>query len=172
MKFPIYRFVTCTGYYKKNKDLWKIDFYSKNTWDMVELRDCDGSENIIAHKGDYEGQLDIENKLNKSFTYKTSRPKYSEEYEFDSWCGETVHQNCYNYIDEPFEGFLVGVINLTTEFDFGPSFDDAVDTGLGIMPERYYIGKWNEKVVKVGKVYINKNNVFRYVPIDCIYPGG
>lgn len=131
-KIPIYRFVTCSGYYKKNKDLWHIF--------------------VDGHR------------------YYASKDNLKNEIELEVG-GDTVHNDLYTFVEEPFDGFLVGVINLTVSKDIGPDFDDAVDTGLGVIPERYYIGKWNEKIVKVGKVYIKGNNHFRYVPVDCINGG-
>lgn len=95
------------------------------------------------------------------------RPFYEVEKLLD-W-GETVHQECYLYKEELFEGFLVEVRNLCIEKDFGPDWNDAVDVGVGTLSERIYIGKWFEKKVKVGKVYIKKNGCYRLVPINNIH---
>lgn len=165
MKFPIYRFVKCDVYLEKNKDKWVIDCLDKH-YDLVNGR-LSGNEKLIAHKGKYIGQTDLEGKISKFFTKRYSRSTYETEKELE-W-GETVHQVCYNFKEEPFEGFLVEVRQLCVEKDIGAEFDDSVDTGVGVIPERYYIGKWNEKFIKVGKVYINKNGQYKLVPIENIH---
>lgn len=163
-KFPVYRFVKCDGFLYKNPDKWQIDCFDKN-WNRVE--NIHDAERFIAHKGMYKGEVDVESKAFKSFFMSTSRPSYEVEKLLD-W-GEAVHQECYLYKDKPFEGFLVEVRNLCVEKDFSPEWDDSVDVGVGTIPERTYIAKWNEKIIKVGKVYIKGNGHYRLVPIENIH---
>ena len=163
-KFPVYRFVKCDGYLYKNPDKWRIGIFDKS-WKPVEK--WNDAENFLAHKGKYKGEVDVESKAFKSFFVSSTRPSYEVEKLLD-W-GEVVHQECYLYKEEPFEGFLVEVRNLCVEKDFGPEWEDAVDVGVGTIPERTYIGKWFEKNRKVGKVYIKKNGVYRLVPIENIH---
>lgn len=156
-KFPVYRFVKCDGFFYKNPDKWKISIFDKN-WKLVEK--WNDAENFLAHKGVCKGWV-------KPFFASDARPYYEVE-KFLDW-GESVHQECYLYKEEPFEGFLVEVRNLCVEKDFGPEWEDAVDVGVGTIPERTYIGKWFEKNIKVGKVYIKGNGHYRLVPIENIH---
>lgn len=165
MKFPIYRFVKCDGYLEKNKDKWVIDCLDKK-YDLVN-GNLTGNEKLIAHKGNYIGSVDADGKTSKFFITRYCRSAYEIEKELE-W-GETVHQENYIYKDDPFDGFLVEVRKLCLSKDIGGEFDDAVDVGVGTIPERYYIGKWNEKFIKVGKVYINKNGQYKLVPIENIH---
>lgn len=158
-KFPIYRFVKCDGYLKKNQDKWHLFFYDKFGSVCDKLQDAD---KVIANKDYfYEiGEPDEYGFRNYVCGYKTS-----QELEF----GEYVHQDIYNYKEEPFEGFLVEVRNLMISKDIGPDWNDGFDTGIGYMPERYYIARYNEKIVKVGKVYIKRNGQYKLVPVENIH---
>ena len=137
-KFPVYRFVKCDGFLYKNTDKWKIDTFDKDWKPVEKLNDA---EKFLAHKGIYKGEVTVESKAFKSFFVSLTRPSYEVEKLLD-W-GEAVHQECYLYKEEPFEGFLVEVRNLCVEKD--------------------------EKNIKVGKVYIKKNGVYRLVPIENIH---
>ena len=164
-KFPIYRFVRCDGYLKPNNDKWKIDCFDSK-FNVVDESNLTGLETLVAHKGKVIGTTDLQ-RFTRFFSSSYSRPEFEEEIYLD-W-GETIHQEMYHYVDSPFEGFLVEVRQLCVEKDIGAEFADSVDTGVGTIPERYYIGKWNEKYVKVGKVYINRNGQYKLVPIENIH---
>ena len=163
-KFPVYRFVKCDGYLDKNKDKWRLDLLdpSFNLVDKVS-----DASLIIAHKNDYIGFVSPSGDVTTFPSLSSLRAVYESEQELDF--GDTVHQENYIYKEQPFEGFLVEIRSICLSKDIGPDWEDSVDVGIGVIPEKYYIGKWNEEFIKCGKVYTKGNGHYKWVPVENIH---
>ena len=66
-----------------------------------------------------------------------------------------------------FTGVVVGFTDLVVSGWLGVEYQDAVDVGIGVIPEKYYVKKTPKETVKCAIVYY-ANNKKHYVPLEDI----
>lgn len=84
--------------------------------------------------------------------------------EKDTECAEKIY---YEHKEGNFSGVIVGFKNLTVMGYLDVNYEDAVDVGVGVIPEKYYVSKRPKVVVKCAIVYY-ADNMKHYVPINDI----
>ena len=80
---------------------------------------------------------------------------------------EYVEKRYYEHKDGNFSGVIVGFTNLVVVGYLNVNYEDAVDVGVGVIPEKFYIAKGPKEVVKCAIVYY-ANNLKHYTPIEDI----
>lgn len=80
---------------------------------------------------------------------------------------EQVEKTYYQHKDMNFAGVIVGFIDLKVVGYLEVMYEDAVDVGVGIIPEKYYVAKLPKEVVRCAIVYY-ANNRKHYVPLEDI----
>lgn len=84
--------------------------------------------------------------------------------EADIDCAEKTY---YKHVPQNFSGVVVGYKDLVIVGYLDVLYDDAIDTGIGTIPEKYYIAKRPKYVVKCAIVYYADNKK-HYVPLEDI----
>lgn len=81
---------------------------------------------------------------------------------------ETAEKTYYQYVKANInKGVIVGFIDLVVKGWLDVNYEDALDVGLGVMPEKFYVSKRPKEVVKCAIVYY-ANNKKHYVPLHDI----
>lgn len=80
---------------------------------------------------------------------------------------EVAEKKYYEYVSQNFTGVVVGFIDLVVEGYLDVNYEDAFDTGVGMMPEKFFVSKRPKKITPCAIVYY-ANNKKHYVPIDNI----
>ena len=80
---------------------------------------------------------------------------------------DRAEKTYYQHRKENFSGVIVGFTDITVQGYLDVIYDDAVDVGIGIIPEKYWIQKNAKQVEKCAIVYY-ANNKKHYVPLDDI----
>ena len=78
---------------------------------------------------------------------------------------ETAEKTYFEYVSQNFTGVVVGFVDLIVEGYLDVNYEDAIDTGLGTIPERFYVSKRAKTVIPCAIVYYS-NNKKHYVPVD------
>lgn len=71
----------------------------------------------------------------------------------------------YSHVSQRFSGVVVGFTELVTEGYLDVVYEDAVDVGVGTIPEKFYVAKTPKTTIKCAIVYY-ANNKKHYVPIE------
>lgn len=82
----------------------------------------------------------------------------------DIECAEKTyfeHRNCN------FGGVIVGFVDLVVKGYLDVNYEDSIDVGIGVIPEKFYVTKRPKEVVKCAIVYY-ANNKKHFVPIEDI----
>ena len=93
----------------------------------------------------------------------TKKKKDEDEIEF----GEYVDKTYYKLKEKTGKGVVVGFVNVVTKGRLCPVWEDAVDVGVGIIPEKYYVSKETAETKRCAVVYY-ANNKKHLVPIENI----
>lgn len=81
-------------------------------------------------------------------------------------CGEEIEKTYYEYVKKPISKcVVVGFIDLIVSGWIGCDWQDSVDTGVGVIPEKFYATKRPKETVKCAIVYY-ANNKKHYVPVE------
>lgn len=80
---------------------------------------------------------------------------------------ERIEKTYFRHKKMNFSGIVVGFIDLTISAWLDAVWQDAVDVGIGVIPEKYYVDKTPKERVKCAIVYY-ANNKKHYVPLDDI----
>lgn len=80
---------------------------------------------------------------------------------------DRVEKRYYEHKDGNFSGVIVGFVDLVVTGWLDVIYEDAVDVGVGVIPEKYYIDKTPKDIVKCAIVYY-ANNLKHYAPIEDI----
>lgn len=81
-------------------------------------------------------------------------------------CGEEIEKTYYEYVKKPIsKGVVVGFIDLIVSGWIGCDWQDSVDVGVGVIPEKFYATKRPKETVKCAIVYY-ANNKKHYVPVE------
>ena len=80
---------------------------------------------------------------------------------------ECVEKTYYKYVDLKFKGIVVGYVDVVTKGYLDVVYEDEVDVGVGIIPEKYYVTKTSKEVVRCAIVYY-ANNKKHLVPLTNI----
>ena len=80
---------------------------------------------------------------------------------------DCVEKTYYEHKTQNFSGVIVGFKDLIVKGYLVVEYQDAVDVGVGVIPEKYYVCKEPKEVVKCAVVYY-ANNMKHYVPLDDI----
>lgn len=80
---------------------------------------------------------------------------------------DRAEKQYYEHKDGNFSGVIVGFVDLIVTGWLDVFYEDSVDVGVGIIPEKYYISKRPKDVVKCAIVYY-ANNLKHYTPIEDI----
>lgn len=80
---------------------------------------------------------------------------------------DRVEKTYYRHVSQKFCGIIVGFIDLVATGYLDVIYNDAVDVGVGILPEQFFIQKNPKDIVKCAVVYY-ANNKKHYVPINDI----
>lgn len=119
----------------------------------------------VKCKGFYKPHRDglyIElDKENLTATLKTSAFNVVEE------DVEEAEKTYFKHVPQNFSGVVVGYKDLVIVGYLDVLYDDAIDTGIGTIPEKYYIAKRPKDVVKCAIVYYADNKK-HYVPLEDI----
>lgn len=78
-----------------------------------------------------------------------------------------VEKNYYEHVKGNFSGVIVGFKDLVIKGYLDVIYQDEVDVGLGVIPEKFYVAKRAKEVVKCAIVYY-ANNMKHFVPLDDI----
>lgn len=83
-------------------------------------------------------------------------------------CGEEIEKTYYEYVKKPIsKGVIVGFVDLVVSGWIGCEWQDSVDVGVGIIPEKFYATKRTKETVKCAVVYY-ANNMKHYVPLEDV----
>ena len=66
---------------------------------------------------------------------------------------DCVEKTYYEHIKSNFSGVIVGFKDLIIKGYLDVIYEDAIDVGLGIIPEKFYVAKRPKEIVKCGIVY-------------------
>lgn len=80
---------------------------------------------------------------------------------------DRVEKTYYKHVSRNFSGVIVGFTDLVVTGYLDVIYNDAFETGLGTMPEQFYVEKTAKETVKCAIVYC-ANNKKHYVPIEDI----
>lgn len=80
---------------------------------------------------------------------------------------ECVEKIYYEHRNRNFSGVIVGFIDLVVKGYLDVNYCDAVDVGVGIIPERISVSKRPKEIVKCAIVYYADNRK-HYVPLEDI----
>lgn len=100
----------------------------------------------------------------KNLTADLMNSHSDEIVEKDVECAEKVY---YEHKISNFSGVIVGFKNIVTVGYLDVNYDDAVDVGVGVIPEKYYVSKRPKEVVRCAIVYY-ADNMKHYTPIEDI----
>lgn len=84
---------------------------------------------------------------------------------------DCVEKTYYEHKEANFNGVIVGFKDLVVKGYLDVNYQDPVDVGVGVMPEKFYVEKRPKEVVKCAIVYY-ANNMKHYVPLDDINDTG
>lgn len=113
----------------------------------------------------YDGTYVFLDKENLKATHMNSNATESDcvvEEEVDR-----VEKTYYKHVSQNFSGVIVGFKDLTVKGYLDVIYNDAFDTGIGIMPEQFFVRKTAKDIVKCAVVYY-ANNKKHYVPVEDI----
>ena len=71
----------------------------------------------------------------------------------------------FEYVQQNFKGVIVGFVDLIVKGYLDVIYEDAVDVGIGVIPEKFYVAKRPKEIVKCAIVYY-ANNKKHYVPLS------
>ena len=80
---------------------------------------------------------------------------------------DCVEKTYYEHKKANFSGVIVGFKDLVVKGYLDANYQDEVDVGIGVFPEKFYVAKRPKEVVKCAIVYY-ANNMKHYVPLDDI----
>lgn len=80
---------------------------------------------------------------------------------------EQLEKTYYEYKEQKFTGVIVGFVDLVIVGYLEVIYQDVIDVGVGVIPEKLYIQKVPKEIAKCAIVYY-ANNKKHYVPIDKI----
>ena len=80
---------------------------------------------------------------------------------------DRVEKTYYKHVKQNFFGVIVGFKNLTVTGYLDVIYNDAIDVGVGILPEQLFVQKNPNRVVKCAIVYY-ANNKKHFVPLQDI----
>lgn len=81
-------------------------------------------------------------------------------------CGEETEKTYYEYVKKPIsKGVIVGFVDLVVSGWIGCEWQDSVDVGIGVIPEKFYATKRPKEIAKCAVVYY-ANNKKHYVPLE------
>lgn len=80
---------------------------------------------------------------------------------------DRIEKTYFRHRKMNFKGVVVGFVDLVISAWLDVGYDDAVDVGIGVIPEKYYVKKTPKETVKCAIVYY-ANNKKHYVPLDDI----
>lgn len=80
---------------------------------------------------------------------------------------ESAIKTYYKHVERNFSGVIVGFVDLAVTGFLDVIYQDPIHTGLGTIPERFYIAKIAKDVVKCVIVYYADNKK-HYVPLEDI----
>ena len=80
---------------------------------------------------------------------------------------EQAEKTYYKHVSQNFSGVIVGFKDLVIVGYLDVIYDDPIHTGLGTIPEKYYIAKIAKDVAKCAIVYYADNKK-HYVPLEDI----
>lgn len=80
---------------------------------------------------------------------------------------DCVEKTYYEHVKGNFSGVIVGFKDLVIKGYLDVNYQDAVDVGVGTIPEKFYVDKRPKQVVKCAIVYY-ANNMKHFVPITDI----
>lgn len=80
---------------------------------------------------------------------------------------DCVEKTYYEHKKANFSGVVVGFKNLVVKGYLDANYQDAVDVGVGVIPEKFYVAKRTKEVVKCAIVYY-ANNMKHYVSLEDI----
>ena len=92
----------------------------------------------------------------------------------DGTVEEEVHEVEKTYYEHKvgnFSGVIVGFKDLVVKGYLDVIYQDAIDVGVGVIPEKFYVEKNPKDVVKCAIVYYS-NNKKHFVPLEDIEPKG
>ena len=78
---------------------------------------------------------------------------------------DCVEKTYYEHVQLNFSGVIVGFKDLVIKGYLDVIYEDAIDVGLGIIPEKFYVAKRPKEIVKCGIVYY-ANNKKHLVPLE------
>lgn len=82
---------------------------------------------------------------------------------------DCVEKTYYEHVQLNFSGVIVGFKDLVVKGYLDVEYQDAVDVGVGTIPEKFYVVKRPKEIVKCAIIYY-ANNMKHYVPIEDIEP--
>lgn len=80
---------------------------------------------------------------------------------------DRVEKTYYKYVSKNFSGLIVGFKDLIVKGYLDVIYHDAVDVGIGVLPEQFFVDKTAKDIVKCAVVYY-ANNKKHYVPLEDI----
>lgn len=80
---------------------------------------------------------------------------------------EVAEKKYYEHVQRNFTGVVVGFVDLVVDGYLDVNYEDAIDTGCGMIPEKFYVSKRAKKIVRCAIVYYASGKK-HYVPIDDI----
>ena len=80
---------------------------------------------------------------------------------------ERIEKTYFRHKEMNFSGIIVGFTDLTISAWLEAVWQDAVDVGIGVIPEKYFVHKTVKDRVKCAVVYY-ANNKKHYVPLNDI----
>lgn len=96
-----------------------------------------------------------------NFTAYAMNSHNDEATEADVDC---VEKSYYEHIKSNFRGVIVGFKDLIVKGYLDVNYQDAVDIGIGSIPEKFYVEKRAKEVVRCAVVYY-ANNRKHFVPL-------
>lgn len=80
---------------------------------------------------------------------------------------DRAEKTYYEYVNKKCKGIVVGFIDIVVKGYLDVIYEDAVDVGLGVIPEKFYVCKEPKDVERCAIVYY-ANNRKHLVPISMI----
>lgn len=80
---------------------------------------------------------------------------------------DRVEKTYYKHVNQTFCGVIVGFTDIKVTGYLDVIYNDAVDVGVGVLPEQFFVKKTPKYVCKCAIVYY-ANNKKHYVPIEDI----
>lgn len=80
---------------------------------------------------------------------------------------DSAEKTYYEYVNKKFKGVIVGFIDIVVKGYLDVIYEDEVDVGVGVIPEKFYVAKRPKETIKCAIVYY-ANNKKHIVPLEDI----